>query len=222
MAVNYFRSQDAAESLCDELIERGVKAIPVYADVGNAEDVTRMVAMVGDELGPSDILMNNAGPYTAKLLLGLPVDEFDKVMSANVRATYLVTQAVGRLMKESGGGNVVNIGATSAYVYNGSVYGLAKAGVEHLTQALALELAPEVRVNTVTPGLIAENEGANQTNVRHTIEATPLGRLTSRTEIADMVCALCLPPFENVTGQSIVMDGGRFINRRGYFDLGHP
>ncbi|MCH8206909.1 MAG: SDR family oxidoreductase, partial [Chloroflexi bacterium] len=94
---------------------------------------------------------------------------------------------------------------------NSSVYGLAKDGVLYLTEALALEMAPEVRVNAVAPDLIADNEGMNKDLTRRSIEATPLGRLVTRAEIAEVVCQLCGPAFDSVTGQTIVMDGGRSI-----------
>ena len=221
VAVNYVQAADAATRLCDELRGMGVASEPIRADVGVPEDAERLVSTAWDTLGPIDILVNNTGPYVDKPFLQLPVEDFDRIMAANVRGTYLVTKSAGPRMKARGDGSVVNIGATSAYMRSGSAYGLAKAGVEHLTQALALELAPEVRVNIVTPGLIADNEGADPVNTRNTIDATPMGRLVSRAEIAEVVCMLCGPPFEAVTGQTIVMDGGRSIPRAGYSDLGH-
>ncbi len=221
VAVNYVQAAGAAGALCEELRDLGVASVPIQADVGVPEDADRLVETAWDSLGPIDILVNNTGPYVDTPFLQLPVEDFDRVMAANVRGTYLVTKSAGPRMKAAGGGNVVNIGATSASLRSGSVYGLAKAGVEHLTQALALELAPEVRVNVVTPGLIADNEGADPVNTRNTIDATPMGRLVTRAEIAEAVCMLCGPPFEAVTGQTIVMDGGRSIPRAGYSDLGH-
>ena len=115
-------------------------------------------------------------------------------------------------MKRRGCGHVVNIAATSAYDSSTSVYSLTKAAVVHFTQAMALELAPEVRINSVAPDLIAENEDNPPDLVEQTIASTPLKRLVSRTEVARMVCLLCSSAFDFVTGQTIIMDGGRMIH----------
>ena len=114
-------------------------------------------------------------------------------------------------MKALGSGCVVNIAATSAFGSAQSVYSLAKAGVVHLTRQLALELAPEVRVNCLAPGLIADNEGMDPAKAAEVVEGTPLGRLVSRAEIAEALYLLCGPAFESVTGQTILMDGGHSI-----------
>jgi NAD(P)-dependent dehydrogenase (short-subunit alcohol dehydrogenase family) len=119
-------------------------------------------------------------------------------------------------MKAAGlkGGHVVNIAATDAFHRSHSVYGLGKAGVIYLTEALALELAPEVRVNAVAPDLIADNEGMESSLVDPATAATPLGLLVSRSEIAEMVCLLCgSPAFAMMAGQTLVLDGGRSLPR---------
>jgi NAD(P)-dependent dehydrogenase (short-subunit alcohol dehydrogenase family) len=93
------------------------------------------------------------------------------------------------------------------------VYGLAKTGVIYLTEALALELAPAVRVNAVAPDLIADNEGMTPEVSEQAIAATPQGRLVTRAEIAEMVCLICTSAFAMTTGQTIIMDGGRSLPR---------
>jgi 3-oxoacyl-[acyl-carrier protein] reductase/7-alpha-hydroxysteroid dehydrogenase/pteridine reductase len=182
---------------------------------------------VWETLGPLDVLVNNAGPYVDTAFLDLSVADFDQVFAGNVRATFLVSRAAGRRMKadrrqsvreprgqQGQGGHVVNIAATDAFHRSHSVYGLAKAGVIYLTEALALELAPEVRVNAVAPDLIADNEGMEAWLVDPASAATPLGRLVRRSEIAEMVCLLCgSPAFAMVTGQTLVLDGGRSLPR---------
>jgi NAD(P)-dependent dehydrogenase (short-subunit alcohol dehydrogenase family) len=117
-------------------------------------------------------------------------------------------------MKERGGGYIINIAATDIFHRSHSIYGLAKAGVVHLTEAMALELAPEVRVNALAPDLIADNEDMPSDDfVKQAIAGTPLQKLVTRAEIAEMACLLCTPVFNSVTGQTIVMDGGRTIAR---------
>ena len=211
VAVNYNRSAQAAADLCEELRALGSRAEPVHADVGNPAQASRMVADVWERFGRIDVLVNNAGPYVDAPYLELDVADFDHIMEANVRATYVVTREAGARMKDMGSGCVVNIAATSAFGNVHSVYGLAKAGVVHLTRQLAIELAPEVRVNCLAPGLIADNEGMDPAKAAEVVDGTPLGRLVSRAEIAEALYLLCGPAFESVTGQTIAMDGGHSI-----------
>jgi NAD(P)-dependent dehydrogenase (short-subunit alcohol dehydrogenase family) len=209
VAVNYWESEATARSLCGDLAGLGVRAIAVRADVSRPEDLDHLVAQVTTNLGPIDILVNNAGFFENTPYLRLELSSFDSVMAANLRSVFFLTQIVGRQMKSRGGGHVVNIASTSAYDHCHSVYGLAKSAVIHFTQTVALELAPEVRINAVAPDLIAENEDNPPDLVEKTIASTPLKRLVSRREVADMVCLLCSSVFDFVTGQTIVMDGGR-------------
>ena len=211
LAVNYNRSGDAAADLCEELRALGVRAEPFHADVGDPVQASLMVAEVWERFGRIDVLVNNAGPYIDESYLQMDVADFDHIMETNVRATYVVTREAGVRMKEVGSGCVVNIAATSAFGNVHSVYGLAKAGVVHLTRQLALELAPEVRVNCLAPALIADNEGMDPAKAAEVVEGTPLGRLVTRAEIAEALCLLCGPAFESVTGQTILMDGGHSI-----------
>jgi 3-oxoacyl-[acyl-carrier protein] reductase len=213
VAINYLESGAAARELCAELSALGVRAIPLQADVSQPDQAARLVEETRMALGPIGILVNNAGNYVDSPFLQLPYVDFDRVMSGNIRATYLLTQMIGREMKGRGRGHIVNIAATSAYDCSASVYSLAKAAVVHFTQAVALELAPEVRINAIAPDLIAENEDNPPGLVEKTITSTPLKRLVSRKEVAEMVCLLCSPAFDFVTGQTIIMDGGRTIRR---------
>ena len=213
VAVNYHASTKAAQNLCDELKESGVQAKAIQADVSQPDQAAHLVATAWETVGPLDLLVNNAGPYVDTPFLDLPVADFDRIIAANLRATFLVSQTAGRRMKARGRGHIINIAATDIFHRSHSVYGLAKDSVAHLTEAFALELAPEVRVNAIAPDLIADNEGMAADFVQQAISATPLGRLVTRLEIAEMICLLCTPAFDIVTGQTLVMDGGRAIPR---------
>ncbi len=115
-------------------------------------------------------------------------------------------------MERAGWGRIVNVGATSAFVRSHSVYGLAKAALLHLTESLALELAPAVTVNAVVPSQIASARTDGMPAYKAAaIGATPLGRLVTEAEIARMVALLCSADFDFVTGRAIVMDGGRTL-----------
>ena len=135
-------------------------------------------------------------------------------MAVNLKAPYLLSQLLAPGMQRLGAGRIINIGATSAFVRTHSVYGLAKAALLHLTESLALELAPKILVNAVVPSQIASTRTDGMPAYRQAaIEATPLGRLVTEAEVARMVGLLCTPEFDFVTGRAIVMDGGRTLPR---------
>src|SRR5687768_13660994 len=106
VAINYNQSRGTALDLCAEIAAGGGTAQAFGADVGDAPAVERLVADVTGQLGPVDLLINNVGPYVDTPFLDLPVADFDRVMGGNVRATFLVSQLVGRSMREGGQGLV--------------------------------------------------------------------------------------------------------------------
>jgi 3-oxoacyl-[acyl-carrier protein] reductase len=211
VAVNYWRSQVEAEALCAEIIAQGGRAVPLQADVADPDQATRLVIATQEMLGGLDMLVNNFGPWVGTPFLDLPLAEYDRIMAGNVRATFILSQAAGVRMKVAGDGVIVNIAATDAFERGRSVYGLAKAAAIHLTEALAVELAPEVRVNVIAPGLIADNEDVSDDLIRRELARTPLSRLVTRREVAEVACLLCSSAFANVTGETIAMDGGAHI-----------
>jgi len=215
VAVNYNQSEADAQELVSKVESMGYRASALQADLRNAEQAVSLVDSAWDRLGPIDFLINNLGTYDDRPFLDMPPDVFDQIMSTNIRATYLLARAAGPRMKERGRGCIVNVAAADAYHRSHSVYGLAKLGVLYLTEALALELAPEVRVNAVAPDLMADNEDLDPSSdfARKSVSGTPLGRLVRRDEVAQMICLLCSSAFGFVTGQAIGMDGGRSIPR---------
>jgi NAD(P)-dependent dehydrogenase (short-subunit alcohol dehydrogenase family) len=215
VAVNYNSSEKEARDLVMDLEKQNVRAVALQADVRDPRQTRDLVDTAWDQLGPVDLLINNVGTYDDTPFLDLPVSVFDEILSTNLRATYLLSMTGGRRMKERGSGCIVNIGAADAFHRSHSVYGLAKQGVAYLTQALALELAPEVRINAVAPDLMADNEDLDPDSdfARRSVAATPLGRLVRRKEVAEMVCLLASSCFGFVTGQTIGLDGGRSIHR---------
>ena len=142
VAINYHQSQHAAETLCAELTELGAKAVAIGADVTDPDQVAQLIATTEADLGAIDLLVNNVGPYVDTPFLALSLTDFDRILAGNVRATFLLTQGVGRLMKARGKGQIINIAATDICHRSHSIYGLAKQAVVHLTEAMALELAP--------------------------------------------------------------------------------
>lgn len=213
IAVHCRASAAAAEEVATHIRANGAAAA-FQADLADIANCARLVAEVEATLGPIDILVNNAGPYVDAPFRALSPHDWDTIMNVNLRAAYLLAQRVSLSMKGRGWGRIVNISATSALVRGHSVYGLAKAGLIHLTESLALELAPEVTVNTIAPGQIASPRTDLMPNYKAAVIAdTPLARLVTEPEVAQFVAEMCGPLFASVTGHTIVIDGGRSLPR---------
>lgn len=213
VAVNYHQSQAAAEALAAELTTTGTVAHAIQADVSDTTAVQELITTTLTHFGHIDLLVNNVGPYVDTPFLDLSIDDFDRILAGNVRATFLLCQSIGRQMKSQGSGTIINIAATDAYHRSHSIYGLAKQGVIYLTEALAMELAPEVCIHALAPDLIADNEEMDTDFAARSAAGTSMQRLVTRAEIAEMVALLCTPVFAMHTGHTIVMDGGRSIPR---------
>jgi NAD(P)-dependent dehydrogenase (short-subunit alcohol dehydrogenase family) len=143
--------------------------------------------------------------------------EWDRIWNGNVEATRRCSRAVAPAMRSRGRGRIVNISAGSAYIRNHSIYTLAKASLITLTEMLALELGPEVTVNGVAPGQIAESADDiaefDPDFVDRAVRHTPTRRLVGRREVASIVVDLCESHYDGVTGAVIPIDGGWRLNR---------
>jgi NAD(P)-dependent dehydrogenase (short-subunit alcohol dehydrogenase family) len=214
VAVHYRSDRFAGEGVAASIRTEGGEAEVFQADVARADDVRRLVALVRERLGAPGIVVHNAGPFNDATFSALREADWDYVMNANLKAVYLTAQLVAPDMQAAGWGRIINIGATSGLVRSHGVYGLAKAALLHLTQSLALELAPAVTVNALVPSQIASARTDGMPAYKAAaVAGTPLGRLVTQEEIARMVTRLCSAEFDFVTGQAIVMDGGRTIPR---------
>ncbi len=221
VAINDVTHQDQAKALAASIKKKGGRAAVFMADVTDRGQLVRMVDEVRDEsskgLGMVDILINGAGPFAMDAFPKLPEADWDRVMDANLKAIYMLAGLVAPGMKAKGWGRIINISAGSADLRNHSIYGLAKWGVRHLTQSLALELGPEITVNAISPGQIAESAPDiaefDPTFVERAIAYTPVGRLVTRPEIARIMVLMCSPAFDSVTGETLRMDGGWGIPR---------
>jgi NAD(P)-dependent dehydrogenase (short-subunit alcohol dehydrogenase family) len=210
----------SAEGLAREIAAEGHDAVAFKADLADGAQTRQLAADVSGRLGAVDILVNAAGPFVGTPLLDLKDAAWDSVIAANLRAPFQLAQALGPAMVGRGWGRIVNLGATSGLVRTHSVYGLAKAALIHLTESLALELAPAVTVNAVIPSQIASaRTDALVEYKRAAVAGTPLGRLVTEEEIAHVVVRICGPEFEFMTGRSIVLDGGRALPRFPKLDL---
>ena len=219
VVVTYHRSRAEAEAVVEDLRrESDLPHRAIQADLSDPGAASSMVEAAQDALdGPIEILVNNHGPFSMTPFHTMPPDEFAHVMDGNLTLTHRMVQQVVPGMRSGGWGRIVNLSAGSAYLRNHSVYGLAKNAVAMLTESLALELGPEITVNAVAPGQIAEStvdiEDIDPTFVGRALARTPAGRLVSRHEVAEIVASLCAPPFDLLNGAVIPVDGGWRLNR---------
>jgi NAD(P)-dependent dehydrogenase (short-subunit alcohol dehydrogenase family) len=210
-AIHYHTSQQEAEALVQKLHSEGLQAGAFAADGRQPNEIRALADAVSEQFGGVDILVNNLGPYADTPFLELAEDHWDWILNTNLKAAYILAQQLVPGMIERGWGRVINISAASAFIRSHSVYGLAKAALIYLTEALAVEVAPQVTVNAISPGQIEDSELIDEIdpNYKRILrQESPLKRLVSRQEIADMIVLLCGHPFDAVTGLTIVMDAG--------------
>lgn len=219
VTVTYHESAAAAEGVVADLEEKtGRKHYAIAADLSDPDAATAMVDSAQQAMGGSvEILVNNHGPFSMVPFHEISREEYAAVMDGNLTLTHRAVQRVVPGMRAGAWGRIVNLSAGSAYLRNHSVYGLAKHAIGMLTESLALELGPEITVNALAPGQIAESAediaDIDPTFVDRALERTPTGRLVSRREVAEIVASLCGPPFDMVTGAVIPVDGGWRLNR---------
>jgi NAD(P)-dependent dehydrogenase (short-subunit alcohol dehydrogenase family) len=203
-----------AEQVVAGIEADGGKATAFSGDLAEEETAASLAAAAERSLGPVSVLVNNAGPFSDAPFRSLAPEVWDRIMSVNLKAPYLLTRQVVTGMERMGWGRIVNIGATSGLVRSHSVYGLAKAALLHLTESLALELAPTITVNAIVPSQIASARTDTMPVYKEAaIAGTPLGRLVTEDEIGEMAVLVCSPAFDFVTGRAVVMDGGRTLPR---------
>ena len=189
----------------------------VHCDVGSSADVQALVKHAVALHGRIDVLVNNAGIFKAADFLDVTEGDFDEVLRVNLKGAFLVGQAVARAMTETGGGAIVNMSSVNGVlaIPNIASYNVSKGGINQLTRVMALALADHgIRVNAVAPGTIATELAAramltSEAAQQKIISRTPLKRLGTPEEVADMEAFLASDAASYVTGEIVVIDGGR-------------
>jgi 3-oxoacyl-[acyl-carrier protein] reductase len=208
---------EAGEGVAKQIIADGGSAIFAEVDVSDPDSATAMADRAVAEFGGIDHLVNNAaifGTMKLDMLLTVPFDYYKKFMSVNLDGALVCTRAVYKHMRRRGGGSIVNQSSTAAWLYSG-FYGLAKVGVNGLTQQLSRELGGQkIRINAIAPGPIDTEANRTVTPgeiVADMVKNLPIARMGTPEDLVGMCLFLLSDSSSWITGQIFNVDGGQII-----------
>ncbi|MFV1970529.1 MAG: 3-oxoacyl-[acyl-carrier-protein] reductase [Acidimicrobiia bacterium] len=213
IAVNYASSSEKAEAVVAQIKSGGGHAIAVQGDVSDPDAVAGMFETITAELGPVSVLVNNAGIADDGLLLRMNADQWDHVISTNLRSVFLCTKAALRGMLRAKAGRIINISSVSGISGNPGQanYAASKAGIIGFTKSVAKEVGSRgITVNAIAPGFIQTDmtEALGDDVTDAVSSQIALGRLGLPEEVASVVGYLAGNGASYITGQTIVVDGG--------------
>ena len=220
VGLNWFKDRQGIEETLAQITRLGRRAIDVEGDVARPESAERFVAAASAALGGIDVFVSNAGICPFHAFLDTPLEVFERTMAVNLHGAYYMTQAAARQMKRQGsGGALIAISSISALVGGGMQvhYTPTKAGVHSLMQSCAIALGPYgIRCNSVMPGTIEtdinRDDLADPAKRAYMEKRIPLGRLGEPRDVAGCVVFLASDLARYVTGASLLVDGGLFVN----------
>jgi 3-oxoacyl-[acyl-carrier protein] reductase len=216
VAINFVANEETAAETVKAIEAAGGTAIAVRGDVGDEGSVAALVEQVNEELGPIEILVNNAGITRDDLLMRMKPDAWDAVIETNLKSVYLCSKAAMRGMLRARWGRIINVSSVAGVYGNAGQanYSAAKAGVIGFTKSLAKEIGSRgITVNAVAPGFIATDMTAalGEDAAEAAKEQITMGRLGRPEEVASVVGYLASDDASYVTGQTVVVDGGLTI-----------
>ena len=210
------RNEEALQQTKAEIEALGVEVLALSVDMASAEDNQRVIDETIREFGRIDILVNNAAanPYYGHIL-DTDLAAFDKTVEVNIRGYFFMSTAAGKMMREQGGGVILNTASVNGLVAGDKqgIYSITKAAVISMTKAFAKECGPlNIRVNALLPGLtdtkFASALTTNDKVLKMALHAIPLGRVANPDEMAGTVLYLVSDASSYTTGATIVVDGG--------------
>jgi len=213
VVINYRSSFAQVEGLLAEIKEAGGEAIAICGDISREEDAKNLVSTTVKEFGRLDILVNNAGITKDNLLIRISEEDFDKVISTNLKGTFFCIKHTAAVMLKQRSGKIINLSSIVGVTGNigQANYAASKAGVIGLTKSAARELASRgINVNAVAPGFIETDmtDSLPDKVKEASIANIPLKRFGSAQEVASVVCFLASEAANYITGQVIQVDGG--------------
>jgi 3-oxoacyl-[acyl-carrier protein] reductase len=213
VAISYRSNDAAAEEVAKEVRAAGAQCETFKGDVASPEDVDALFKGVGEAFGPVEILINNAGLTRDNLMMRMKENEFDEVLSTNLKGTYLCTRAALRPMIRARWGRIVNVSSVVGLVGNAGQanYAASKAGIIGFTKSVAREVAQRgITANVVAPGYVeTELTSSLSGEVKDRIrEQVPAGRFAEAEEVAEVVAFLAGEGAGYITGQTLAVDGG--------------
>ena len=217
IVVNYFRNRGPAEDTAHEIKELGVRSEIIKANVGDIDDLTRLIEETDRLFGGLDFLISNAGSGYNRPIMEQRPKGWDWTMDINAKAYLFLAQKAVPLMEKKGEGWIVSISSPGSFrvLPEYAVVGASKAAIEALTRYLAVELAERnIIVNAVSPGIVATealqhfNAMQDEDLLDDIAQQTPAGRIVTPEDVAGVVAFLCSPNASMIRGQTIIADGG--------------
>jgi 3-oxoacyl-[acyl-carrier protein] reductase len=205
--------EDAAAPVLHTIAAASRRSLLVHTDVSDEKQVRSMVDRAYEEFGQVDILVNNAGTVSQHFFQDLPVAEFDRVLSTNLRGVFLCTRFVLPRMLERGSGSVINVASQLGQIGGTEMvhYSASKAGVIGLTKALAREVSTKgIRINAIAPGPILTDMLAEETEewTAQKLSELPIGRFGEVHEVAPTAVFLASDESSYYVGQTLCPNGG--------------
>jgi 3-oxoacyl-[acyl-carrier protein] reductase len=219
VAVGYNSNEEGANLVMDQIMKEGGKALAIRADMRRADDISSLVKRATDELGPIDILINNAGSLVQRQAIReLTQERWDEIMNLNLTSVMLCSQAVVPIMIERKIGTIVNLVSIAGRTGGGpgaAAYSVAKGGLITFTKSLAKELAPHgIRVNAISPGVIDtpfHQVFSTPEMIRNFVTTIPLGRVGTPLECAKVIAFLASDASSYIVGETIEVNGGQLM-----------
>lgn len=211
IAFSYYLEDEPWQQTLEEIQALGVEAMAEQAEMRDAASIRHLVDATLERFGRIDVLVNNASVWLKSPFLEITEEAWDLALEVNLKGPFLCSQSVAPVMLEQGGGLIVNVTDLSAFqVWEGYAHHAAsKAGLVALTKALAVELAPQVRVNAVAPGTVLLPDECPPQKRRWAEEKSLLGRVGCPEDVARTVAFLMESNF--TTGSVYFIDGGRAL-----------